>query len=157
MDRGDKVCRPGEYTSITKGDSVLVAPGLLKVSGRTVMYPPLSLVSERCAQTIESPAWVDTYTVKGDEKLIVLSGEEEVEGDVRVEEPKFLTGFSFQKLFTRLRLSLNRDCPGVSLMTITGRPLLTFSKDSVYLCTDCPNPTLLALAYSVFYYIRPEE
>jgi len=42
LDVGDRICKPTEYSDVAPGDVVLVNPGLVKVSKRTLMFPPLA-------------------------------------------------------------------------------------------------------------------
>ena len=156
VDRGFRVCRPGDYESISQGDSIIVNPALLKVNGRTVVYPPLSrltLTKGEC-DIVESPAWADAYTISGRERIEAGSGNvKKVEGELRVEEPKFVPGYTFVKLVPQFEGLVYESCDGIPLVTVSGMPLLTISKGLVRVCAERPNVLLLALAYSAFYYL----
>ena len=156
VDRGFRVCRPGGYESISQGDSIIVNPALLKVKGRTVVYPPLSrlsLIKDEC-DVVESPAWADAYTVTGNERIEGGSGSVmKVEGELRVEEPKFVPGYAYVNFVPRFEGRVYESCDGIPLITVSGMPLLTISRGLVRVCAEKPSVLLLALAYSVFYYL----
>ena len=155
-DRGFRVCRPGGYDSMSQGDSIIVNPALLKVKGRTVMYPPLSRLSftkDEC-DIVESPAWVDAYMITGNERIEGGRGTVvEVEGELRVEEPKFVPGYAYVNFVPKFEGRVYESCDGIPLVTVSGMPLLTISKGLVRVCAENPGVLLLALAYSAFYYL----
>ena len=156
VDRGFRVCRPGEYESVNQGDSIIVNPALLKVKGRAVVYPPLSRLTPTKGECdlVESPAWADAYTISGKERIEEGSGTvKKIEGELRVEEPKFVPGYTFVKLVPRFKGLVYESCDGIPLITVSGMSLLTISKGLVRVCAEKPNILLLALAYSAFYYL----
>lgn len=157
LDVGDRICKPTEYSDVALGDVVVVNPGLVKVSKRTLVFPPLSLVSPSCNNQVESPAWIDGYRVNGKERITVVNGSIQVEGPLRVEEPRFLPGYTYQKLETRDSFLLAKECPGMVLVSVRGFALLTVEKREVYICTHELTPLLKALAYAALYYLSPSE
>ncbi len=156
VDEGIKVCRPGNYKFLKPGDSVVINPALLKAKSRTAVFPPLSLLTtrEEDCEVVESPAWVDEYTITGNERILGGSGKLVfIRGEIRIEEPKFVPGFTFTKFVPKFEGEIYEECGGIPLVTASGKPLISLTRESVKLCVENPDTLLLALAYASFYYL----
>ncbi len=158
-DRGDKICKPGEYSNIKKGDIILIYPALLKIKGYLIEFPPLSIISDECENIIESPNWIEGYVVKGDEKIVFYEGEEEVYGSIEVKE-NILTAYTLKSLLPDgIRLKVLRakvvGNPILSIKDLTlvslqrGRVVSVYTKDLTHYFKP--------FAYSIFYYITPSS
>ena len=152
VDKGDKICKPGEK-EVEVGDIILVQPALLKVRRYLIEFPPLSIVSEKCKNEIESPNWVEGYTVTGKEDVEVHQGEKEVEGEIEVKCPRLLPAITAKHALGKIKIQIHEGVEGIPLVEISGFPLITVKGGKVILATSQYQNYLKAVAYTVYYYI----
>ena len=155
VDKGMKICRPAEKkTEIKQGDIILIQPALLKVRGFILEFPPLSVISPDCENEIESPNWVEGYTVNGKEKVTFKEGKREVEGEIEVKCPRFLPAISLKHALGKVKLVID-DVEGIPILEIVKAPLLTISGETVTVATSQLKNYFKPLAYSLYYYVSP--
>ncbi|MDT7873003.1 MAG: hypothetical protein RRB18_05275 [Sulfolobaceae archaeon] len=158
VDKNDKICRPGEKSKIEIGDIILVHPALLKIRGYIIEFPPLSIISPSCKEEIESPNWVEGYTVTGKEKVLFLEGKKEIEGEIEVKCPRFLPAITLKHALGKVKLKINDErFDGIVLVGIGELPILLLKAGQVTVTTTQLKNYLEPLAYSVYYYISSEN
>lgn len=159
VDKGERICRAKYDLNINKNDIILTYPTLMKVNQKLIVYPPLSLVSDRCNEEVESPTWIDGYRVKGNEKVEIISeNTKKVVGEIEIKCSKILPAFTLKKILGTIEVEISQTKQrGYTILSIKENPLISIDRDKVILYSPKYIPILRTFAYSLFYYISSEE
>jgi hypothetical protein len=159
VDESLSVCRPGSYNSFAEGDIVVTLPSAVKIQGRNVTIPPLSLIGKECKERIDTLCWVDGIAISRKLKvnLRVTGGKpERTIADIKVTSPNVHTAFTLKRLLDGKEIQVYRKDENVKIIEILKTSGITLAginaeEKSVEVFSD--NLLLKVFGYSLFYYL----
>ncbi|BDB97828.1 hypothetical protein [Saccharolobus caldissimus] len=158
VDKGSKICRPTEVKNIEIGDIIVVYPVSLNINGNIITFPPLSLISEKCGNEIQSISWIEGIRISEDifKNVNFSEGNEYVEGELNILEPSILTAFTLKQLLGKKVSARAKKTTGVPLLSLDKIPIISLENGKVNVgiyFMDYRDIYIKLFSYSIFYYI----